>query len=141
MAKLFWLDDSQFGRLQPLLPDKTRGVKRVDDRRVISGIVHVLASGCRWSDAPEAYGPRKTLYNRFTRWAAKGVWETVFDALASAGGPPADVLLDATHIKAHRSAGGGKGGPTPRPSAGHAADARPRCTPRSTRRGACAGSN
>ena len=68
----FWLNDDQFSRLEPLLPTDTRGVARVDDRRVISGIVHVLKSGGRWADAPEVYGPRKTLYNRFVRWAAKG---------------------------------------------------------------------
>ena len=74
------------------MPTDTRGKPRVDDRRVISGIVHVLKSGGRWVDAPAAYGPRKTLYNRFVRWAAKGVWVDVFHALASAGGPPAQVL-------------------------------------------------
>jgi transposase len=104
----------------------------VDDRRVISGIVHVLRSGCRWRDAPAAYGPHKTLYNRFVRWAAKGVWEDVFRQLAEAGGPPAALMLDATHVKVQRAAAGGKGGPRRRPSASHAADARPSCTPRST---------
>ena len=69
---LFWLTDAQFARLEPLLPTDTRGKPRVDDRRVISGIVHVLKSGGRWIDAPDAYGPRKTLYNRFVRWSAKG---------------------------------------------------------------------
>ena len=63
MADCFWLSEEQFGRLAPLLPTDTRGVVRVDDRRVISGIVHVLKSGCRWSDAPELYGPHKTLYS------------------------------------------------------------------------------
>ena len=61
----FWLNDRQFTRLVPHLPTDTRGKPRVDDRRVISGIVHVLKSGCRWADAPLLYGPRKTLYNRF----------------------------------------------------------------------------
>ena len=68
----FWLTDEQFSRLEPLLPTDTRGKPRVDDRRVISGIVHVLKSGGRWVYAPDAYGPRKTLYNRFVRWADKG---------------------------------------------------------------------
>jgi transposase len=70
----FWLTKDQFARLKPLLPNDTRGKPRVDDRRVISGIVQVLKSGGRWIDAPAVYGPRKTLYNRFVRWAAKGVW-------------------------------------------------------------------
>ena len=87
----FWLTEDQFARLQPLLPTDTRGKPRVDDRRVISGIVHVLKSGGRWVDAPSIYGPRKTLYNRFVRWAAKGVWVDIFHALASAGGPPEQV--------------------------------------------------
>ena len=74
----FWLSEDQFARLAPMLPTDTRGVPRVDDRRVISGIIHVLKSGCRWADAPEAYGPHKTLYNRFVRWrkAGGGVAET-----------------------------------------------------------------
>ena len=67
----FWLSDEQFARLKPHLPNATRGKPRVDDRRVISGIIHVLKCGCRWVDAPSAYGPCKTLYNRFVRWAAK----------------------------------------------------------------------
>ena len=85
----FWLTDAQFAKISPHLPTDTRGKQRVDDRRVISGIVHVLKSGGRWADAPaEGYGPKKTLYNRFVRWAAKGVWTTFFEALASAGGRP-----------------------------------------------------
>ena len=106
----FWLTEAQFERLAPLLPRDTRGKPRVDDRRVISGIIHVLKSGGRWVDAPEVYGPRKTLYNRFVRWAAKGVWVDVFHALASAGGPSAAVLIDSSAVKAHRCASGGKGG-------------------------------
>lgn len=128
----FWLSQAQFRRLEPLLPRDTRGVPRVDDRRVISGIVHVLRSGCRWKDAPAVYGPHKTLYNRFVRWADKGIWERLFLQLAEAGGPPAALMLDATHVKAHRSAAGGKGGRMPRPSGARAAAVRPRSTSRST---------
>ena len=106
----FWLTKDQFARLEPLLPNDTRGKPRVDDRRVISGIIQVLKSGGRWIDAPEVYGPRKTLYNRFVRWAAKGVWVDIFHALATAGGPPAQVLIDSSAVKAHRCASGGKGG-------------------------------
>lgn len=107
---LFWLTEKQFARLKPLLPNKVRGVPRVDDRRVISGIVHVLKSGCRWVDALQEYGPRKTLYNRFVRWAAKGVWRDIFLALADAGGPSSQALIDSSAVRAHRSAAGGKGG-------------------------------
>jgi transposase len=126
MSEIFWLSDEQFERLQPLLPDDTRGVPRVDDRRVISGIIHVLRSGCRWADAPAAYGPRKTLYNRFVRWAAKGVWAAVFHQLAASGGPPAALLLDSTHVKAHRCAAGGKGGLTRKTSAAPVGAGRPK---------------
>src|SRR5215210_5221992 len=82
---LFWLTEQQFARIEPHLPCDTRGKPRVDDRRVISGIVHVLKSGGRWADAPPNYGPKKTLYNRFVRWSAKGVWTSIFHALARAG--------------------------------------------------------
>jgi transposase len=126
MTDFFWLSEGQFARLEPLLPTDTRGVARVDDRRVISGIVHVLKSGGRWADAPPIYGPRKTLYNRFVRWAAKDVWTGIFHALASAGGPPAEVLIDSSAVKAHRCAAGGKGGSTPRRSAARAVGVRPR---------------
>jgi len=126
---LFWLTDAQFARLEALLPTDTRGKPRVDDRRVISGIVHVLKSGGRWIDAPDAYGPRKTLYNRFVRWSAKGVWVDIFHALASAGGPPAQVLIDSSAVKAHRCASGAKGGSTIRQSAARAADAPRKSTP------------
>jgi transposase len=129
MSDSFWLSDEQFGRLAPLLPTDTRGVARVDDRRVISGIVHVLRSGCRWCDAPEVYGPRKTLYNRFVRWSDKGVWADVFHALAQAGGPPAEVLIDSSAVKAHRCAAGGKGGNAARRSAGRAEGEPPKYTP------------
>ena len=93
-----------------------------------SGIVHVLKSGGRWIDAPDVYGPYKTLYNRFVRWAAKGIWIDIFDILASAGGPPAQVLIDSSAVKAHRCASGGKGGKTIRPSADHAVDVPPKST-------------
>ena len=129
MSDYFWLSDKQFRRLAPLLPTDTRGVARVDDRRVISGIVHVLKSGGRWADAPPVYGPRKTLYNRFVRWAEKDIWMDVFHALASAGGPPAEVLIDSSAVKAHRCASGGKGVNVIKRSAVRAAGAAPRSTP------------
>ena len=124
MAKHFWLSTAHFTRLQPLLPNKVRGVPRVDDRRGISGIIHVLQSGCRWRDAPPVYGPPKTLYNRFVRWTRKGVWDRVFTELAAADGPPVVLMLDSTPVKAHRSAAGGKGGRNSRRSAGRGAGER-----------------
>jgi transposase len=95
---------------------------------VISGITHVLKSGGRWVDAPACYGPKKTLYNRSARWAAKRVWQELFVNLAAAGGPPAEVLIDSTHMKAHRSAGGGKGGRSSRRSGSAAAATTAGCT-------------
>ncbi len=141
MHNYFWLSDRQFARLQPLLPHKVRGVPRVDDRRVISGIIHVLQSGCRWRDAPPAYGPFKTLYNRFVRWARQGVWDRVFAELAAAGGPPLALLLDSTPVKVHRSAAGGKGGRTSRPSGAPEGGARPKSMPPLTRPAAPGGSS
>ena len=106
----FWLTDRQFARIAPHLPTDTRGKPRVDDRRVISGIVHVLKSGARWVDAPTVYGPRKTLYNRYVRWAAKGVWVNLFHSLARAGGPSRSSLSTARPsrlIAQHPAARGG----------------------------------
>ena len=107
---LFWLSDEQWERLEPHLPTDVRGVERADDRRIISGIVHVLKSGCRWSDCPEVYGPPTTIYNRFSRWARRGIWENLFRQLAGRGRSTDLQMIDSTHIKAHRSASGGKGG-------------------------------
>lgn len=100
----FWLSDAQFARIQPLLPDKVRGVPRVDDRRVISGIIHVIRNGLRWRDAPPEYGPHKTLYNRFVRWSKAGVFTRIFEALATESRATGVVMIDATHLKAHRTA-------------------------------------
>ncbi len=104
----FWLTDDQFSKIEPHLPTDTRGKARVGDRRVISGIINVLRSGGRWIDAPPEYGPRKTLYNRYVRWAA-GSGRPV-PSLAQAGGPPEQVLIDSSAVKAHRSTSGGKRG-------------------------------
>lgn len=113
MSNLFWFSDAQWSKIEPLLPKNTPGRPRVDDRRVLSGIVHVLKSGGRWSDAPPEYGPKKTLYNRFSRWADRGIWTNIFQALAHQDDIPHRLFIDATLIKAHRTAGGAKGGPWP----------------------------
>ncbi|MBX9630160.1 MAG: IS5 family transposase [Burkholderiales bacterium] len=112
-SNLFWLDDEQWEKIQPLLPTDVRGKERADDRRVISGILHVLKSGCRWCDCPPEYGPPTTIYNRFTRWAERGVWERLFRELADRGRSTNVQMIDSTHIKTHRSASGGKGGSRP----------------------------
>lgn len=77
---------------------------RVDDRRVISGIIHVIRNGLMWRDAPLAYGPHKTLYNRFIRWSQAGVFDRIFSTLAAASDATDIVMIDATHLKAHRTA-------------------------------------
>jgi len=103
---LFWLTDAQFARIAPHPPTDTRGKPRVADRRVISGIVNVLKSGGHWIYAPADYGPKKTFYNRYVRWATKGMWIDLFAALAEAGRPPTQVLIDSSAVKAHRLASG-----------------------------------
>jgi transposase len=107
---LFWLSDDQWRQIEPHLPRDVRGKDRVDDRRVISGILHVLKSGCRWCDCPPEYGPPTTIYNRFVRWAERGVWERLFRELAGRGRSTQTQMIDSTHIKAHRSASGAKRG-------------------------------
>jgi transposase len=120
---LFWLNDEQWQQITAFLPTDVRGKDRADDRRVISGILHVLKSGCRWCDCPPEYGPPTTIYNRFVRWAERGVWESLFRALASRGRSCETQMIDSTHIKAHRSASGGKGGSKNRRLDAHAAGA------------------
>lgn len=111
----------------PLLPTNKPGARRTDDRRISSGIVHVLKAGCRWQDCPAVYGPPTTIHNRFHRWSARGIWQRLFDATVRIEGADRH-LIDSTTAKAHRSAGGGtegprqrKGGPMPRPSVARAA--------------------
>ena len=127
-SNLFWLSDEQWQQIEPHLPTDVRGKDRVDDRRVISGILHVLKSGCRWQDCPPEYGPPTTIYNRFARWAERGVWERLFRALAARGRSGEIQMLDSTHVKAHRSAGGGKGGRGARRLVARAAGATRRST-------------
>ena len=110
MSDFFWFSDAQWERIAPLLPTDVRGKARVDDRRVLSGIVHALRCGGRWADCADVYGPKKTLYNRFVRWAGRGVWDGIFSALAGADGVPDRPFIDSSCIKVHRCAGGGKGG-------------------------------
>src|SRR5262245_55171145 len=98
------------------------------DRRVISGIVHVLRSGCRWCDCPPEYGPATTIYNRFVRWARRGIWENLFRELAGNGRSTDTQMIDSTHVKAHRSAAGGKGGSRNRQLAARAEGATRRYT-------------
>ena len=132
--ELYWLSAVEWCRLEPLMPRGRLGAHRVDDRRVISGIVHMLRSGARWRDCPAAYGPYTTIYNRFNRWSRQGIWFAMFEALTGSTGITATVSIDSTHIKAHRSAAGAKGGPSSRRSATRGAGAPPRSMPSRTPR-------
>jgi len=134
MSNYFWFTEAQWTRIEPLLPQDVRGKKRVDDRRVLSGIVHALRNGGRWSDCADVYGPKKTLYNRFVRWADRGIWEQIFSALAGAEDSPDRLFIDSTCIKVHRCAGGGKGGPWRMVSAGRKAVEIPNFTPSAIRK-------
>lgn len=103
MSDLYWLTDEQMARLEPYFP-KSHGKPRVDDRRVLSGIIFVNRNGLRWRDAPKDYGPHKTLYNRWKRWSDRGVFLAMMEGLASAGAERKTVMIDATYLKAHRTA-------------------------------------
>jgi transposase len=103
MSDLYWLSPAQMHRIEPYFP-LSHGVARVDDRKVISGIIFVIRNGLRWRDAPKDYGPHKTIYNRFIRWSRLGVFNKIFAALAAKGGKPDQLMIDATHLKAHRTA-------------------------------------
>ena len=98
------LSDFEWSVIQPLLPNKPRGVKRVDDRRVLNGIFWVLRSGAPWRDLPERYGPRTTCYNRFNRWRKAGVWDRLMDAITEAY--DGDVqMIDSSSVRVHQHAG------------------------------------
>jgi transposase len=127
-SALYWLSDAEWSKIEPLMPRGRRGAHRVDDRRVISGIVHMLRSGARWRDCPPAYGPHTTIYNRFNRWSRQGIWFEIFEVLTGSSGLLGTVAIDSSTIKAHRSAGGGKGGRTVKRSVARVAGARPKST-------------
>ena len=103
MSDLIWLTKAQMHRIEPYFP-LSHGVPRVDDRRIISGIIFVIRNGLRWRDAPAEYGPHKTIYNRFIRWSRMGVFNKIFAGLAAKAGKPDQLMIDATHLKAHRTA-------------------------------------
>jgi transposase len=130
MANEFWLSDDEWAAIEPLIPMHRRGVKPQDNRRVISGIMHVLKFGCRWRDCPAVFGPATTIYNRFNRWSQAGIWRDMFARLV-AFDHAHEQSIDSTTSKAHRCSAGGKGGPRRRPSAAAGAAGRPRSTPSS----------
>lgn len=103
MSQLFYLSSEQLERIKPFFP-LSHGVSRVDDLRVLSGIIYVIKHGLQWKDAPREYGPYKTLYNRFVRWSRMGIFNNIFAELAKTAGNDGRLMIDATHLKAHRTA-------------------------------------
>ena len=103
MKELFYLSHEQIARIKRYFP-RSHGIPRVDDRRVISGIIYVIKHGLQWKDAPREYGPYKTLYNRFIRWSRLGVFNRIFAELVEQNGSTTRLMIDATHLKAHRTA-------------------------------------
>jgi transposase len=146
MRDLFWLTDEQMARLEPFFP-KSHGRPRVDDRRVLSGIIFVNRNGLRWRDAPSEYGPPKTLYNRWRRWSGLGVFARMMAGLAAEAEMPKTVMIDATYLKAHRTASSlraKKGGPGRRRAGSSGArkvGSTPSATPSPMRKDAPSGSS
>lgn len=103
MSDLWLLSEAQMRRIEAYFP-LSHGIPRVDDRRIVSGIIFMIRNGLRWRDAPAGYGPHKTIYNRFIRWSRLGVFNRIFAELAAKGGKPDQLMIDATHLKAHRTA-------------------------------------
>ena len=103
MSNLYWLSEDQMERLQPYFP-MSRGRARVDDRRVLSGIIFINRNGLRWCDAPKEYGSHKTLYNRWKRWSDMGVFARIMEGLAAKAPDNKTISIDATYLKAHRTA-------------------------------------
>ena len=114
-SRRYELSDFEWLIIEPLLPNKPRGVARVDDRRVLNGIYRRLRTGSPWADIPERYGPATTCYNRFVRWRKQGVWDRLFAAVAAAY--TGDVqMIDSSSIRVHQhGANAKKGVRSPRP--------------------------
>ena len=103
------LTDFERSVLEPLLPNKPRGVPLVDDRRVLNGIMWGLRSGAPWRDLPERYGPYTSCYNRFNRWRKNGLWERLMDAIVEAC--DGDIqMIDSSSVRVHQHAAGSKRG-------------------------------
>ena len=105
------LSDREWSIIQPLLPQKSRGVPRVDDRRVVNGILWRFRAGTPWRNVPERYGPRTTLYNRFTRWRAARVWDRILEAISEAYDGDI-VMIDSSCVRVHQHGAAGKRGAT-----------------------------
>ncbi len=102
MSELFLLSSAQMARISPHFP-LAHGVPRVDDRRVMNGIIYVIRNGLQWKNAPHRYGPQKALYNRFIRWSRPGLFDRIFASLSGEGPRSECIMFDATHQKAHKT--------------------------------------
>jgi len=129
----FDLSDEEWAVIFPLLPQRTRGPRRKpsDDQRILNAIFYILRTGAPWADLPNRYGSHKTAYNRYNRWAKRGLWGTMFEALA-ASCKDSLLFIDSTIVKAHRASAGArkKGVYWTNISAAHAAVGRARFTRR-----------
>ena len=103
MSDLFYLNEAQLNLIKPFFPP-SHGIARVDDLRVISGIIHVIKRGLQWRGAPKEYGPHKTLYNRFVRWSRMDIVNKIFSEFAAGDSVTDQLQIDATHLKAHLTA-------------------------------------
>ena len=102
-ARRYELTDFEWSIIAPLLPNKPRGVRRADDRKVLNGIYWRLRTGSPWADIPERYGPATTCYNRFVRWRKIGVWDAIFAAVSEAYDGDLQ-MVDSSSIRVHQHA-------------------------------------
>ena len=103
---LLWLSDDAWAEIERHLPRGKPGKPRVDDRRVISGILYVFKTGCRWRDCVAKYGSHTTIYNRYNRWSKRRIWQRILEKMAVVGLVSEELCMDISYVKAHRSVAG-----------------------------------
>lgn len=113
-VRRYEITDFEWSIIEPLLPNKPRGVPRADDRKVLNGIYWRLRTGSPWDEVPERYGPYTTCYNRFVRWRKAGVWDRIFAAVSAAYDGRLQ-MIDSTSIRVHQHGANGKRGVQKRP--------------------------
>jgi transposase len=123
---LFWLSDRAWSAIEPYLPKNQPGARRADDRRILSGIIHVLKCGGGWSHCPPEYGPVSTVYNRWSKWSRRGIWTRILSALSEEEWVAETGQIDSKYIKAYRKAGRTKAKPVSLPLASRASPRRRR---------------
>ena len=108
-SRRYELTDREWSVLRPLLPNKPRGVPRVDDRKVVNGILWRFRTGSPWREIPERYGPSSTCYNRFLRWRRAGVWDRLLEAVSAAYDGEI-VMIDSSCVRVHQHGASAKRG-------------------------------